>query len=135
MTELKKPELDISLHGGRDMARVVTELEPGDFGKAEIVTHLRNQTQRAADRLFHAGTINASQHLAASYVREDFEHGWRGRLRAGGWEARVDQATNVDPLLVAAAYELYLEAMTQLSRDERRLVRDVIVLETMSLGQ
>lgn len=137
MTDQTKPESSppqISLHGGRDTALVLTELEPGEFGKAEIVTHARNQTQRAADRLFHAGRITADQHLAATHLRDDFENGWRGRLRAASWEMRVDQSGNRG-LISAVAWELYTEALNQLSRDERTFARNVIVMEDMTADQ
>ena len=121
-----KPEIEIPLYGGRMKGRVVTELEPADGEHpAQIVTHIRNDTQREAERLYGLGRINHDQLIAANMLRDDYEIGHR-RIKAASWEAAVDGSFGTDHLMRSAAAEEYRLAMNQLSRDQRRIVQDVI---------
>ena len=126
MTDQTKPEIEIPLYGGRSRGRVVTELEPPDGdGVAQIVTHVRNDTQREAERLFGAGKITHDQLIAANMLRDDYEVGHK-RIKAASWVPPVDGSYGNDHLMRSAASEEYRLAMNQLSRDHRRIVQDVI---------
>ena len=108
------------------MGRLVTELEPPDAdGRAQIVSHWRNDTQREAERLFGLGRITHDQLIAANAVRDDYENGHR-RIKAASWTAAVDGSFGTDHLMRSAAAEEYRLAMNQLSRNQRRIVQDVI---------
>jgi hypothetical protein len=121
----QKP-IQIPLYGGRVLGRVVTELEPSDGEHpAQIVTHVRNDTQREAERLFSLQRISHDQLIAANMVRDDYEVGHR-RIKAASWVPPVDGSYGTDHLMRGAAQEEYRLAMNQLSRDHRRIVQDVI---------
>ena len=123
MTE-QKP-IQIPLYGGRVIGRVVTELEPPDGdGVAQIVTHVRNDTQREAERLFSLNRITHDQLIAANMLRDDYEVGHK-RIKAASWVPPVDGSYGMD-IMRSAASEEYRLAMNQLSRDHRRIVQDVI---------
>lgn len=119
-------EIKIPLYGGRVIGRVVTELEPPDGdGVAQIVTHVRNDTQREAERLFSLNRITHDQLIAANMLRDDYEVGHK-RIKAASWVPPVDGSYGMDQLMRSAASEEYRLAMNQLSRDHRRIVQDVI---------
>jgi hypothetical protein len=123
----QKP-IQIPLYGGRVVGRVVTELEPPDGdGVAQIVTHVRNDTQREAERLFSLNRISHDQLIAANMLRDDYEVGHK-RIKAASWVPPVDGSYDavLDFGMQAGAAEEYRLAMNQLSRDHRRIVQDVI---------
>src|SRR3990167_741791 len=109
--------------------RYVTELEPPDAdGRAQIISHWRNDTQREAERLYSLDRITHDQLRAANLIRDDWHNsGALRQLKAGSWSAAVDNSIASDSIIRSAAYEEYRLAMNQLSRDQRRVIEDVVI--------
>lgn len=131
VTDQKKPVIEEL--GDAARGRLVTELEPADHdGKAKIVTHWRNDTQREIDRLYKAGRLGKrgedahERYMAGSTIRDVWEAAGigPGRLVATSLEQRVMGRHLASDYV---AWDEYVIAIKQLGRDQKRVIQDVVL--------
>lgn len=126
VTDQKKPAVEslgnVSLYDGRAQGRLVREADPD----GNTTVHMRNDTQREIDRLYHKGQISFDQHTAGTIIRDQWD-------AAGLGPSRVS-AVNLDMLSTGrpgisdyVAWESYSMAMKQIHRTHRQIISDVVI--------